>query len=150
MNLVKRLIFGILDRFGYVLVRTTDWRELHQRVGAADERRPALEDENRPATEAKPNTPQHPVSPEPSADQHEGSVVASDSDQVPDDVALLDLMLEDQATQNELYGTTNYYRAYDSESIPYLRNVGLTDFRTKAPSTIASFGAVDLKMPPAG
>jgi putative sugar O-methyltransferase len=150
MNFVKRLLVGILDRFGYVLVPATDWRELHQRVATAAERRPALEDKKRPAPEAKPDTPQHPVSPEPSAAQHKGSVVASDSDcpQVPDDVALLELMLEDQAKQHELYGTTNYYRAYDSESIPYLRNIGLKDFRTKAPSTIASFGAVDSKMPP--
>jgi len=68
--------------------------------------------------------------------------------QVPDDAALLDLMLSDQQRQSVLYGTTNYYRVYDAESIPYLRMVGLADYRSRAPTTIASFGAVDKKMPP--
>ena len=66
--------------------------------------------------------------------------------QVPDDVALLDLMLEDQAKQPDRYGATNYYRVYHNESIPYLRSVGLKDYRTRAPNTISSFGAVDSKV----
>jgi len=66
--------------------------------------------------------------------------------QVPDDVALLDLMLEDQENQPELYKSSNYYRVYHNESIPYLRSVGLKDYRTKAPRTISSFGAVDSKV----
>lgn len=68
--------------------------------------------------------------------------------QVPDDVALLDLMLNDQQTKPRIYGTTNYYKAYDRESIPYLRTVGLKDYRSKAPNTISSFGAVDSKVQP--
>lgn len=68
--------------------------------------------------------------------------------QVADDVALLDLMLEDQHSQHELYGTTNYYDVYHATSVPYLREVGLKDYRTKAPSSISSFGAVDSKMGP--
>jgi putative sugar O-methyltransferase len=67
---------------------------------------------------------------------------------VADDIALLDMMLSDQRLQSQLYDTTNYYRVYDAESIPYLRNVGLTDYRSKAPTSIASFGAVDKKMAP--
>jgi putative sugar O-methyltransferase len=68
--------------------------------------------------------------------------------QVPDDVELLDLMLADHSKQSQLYGTTNYYRTYDRESIPYLRDIGLTDYRTKAPLSIASFAAVDSKLHP--
>jgi len=66
--------------------------------------------------------------------------------QVPDDIQLLNLMLEDQDRQPQRYGATNYYHVYHNESIPYLRNVGLANFRTKAPNTISSFGAVDAKM----
>jgi len=66
--------------------------------------------------------------------------------QVADDVPLLDMMLGDHERQNALYSTTNYYRVYHDESIPYLRKVGLQDYRTKAPNTISSFGAVDSKM----
>jgi putative sugar O-methyltransferase len=68
--------------------------------------------------------------------------------QVADDLALLDLMLDDQRSQLKLYATTNYYRAYDVTTIPYLRDVGLTNFRSVAPTTISSFGAVDSRMPP--
>lgn len=71
---------------------------------------------------------------------------SNDSLQVPDNVPLLDMMLEDQERQPQLYGATNYYRVYHNESIPYLRKVGLKDYRTKAPNTISSFGAVDTRM----
>jgi len=66
--------------------------------------------------------------------------------QVADDLALLEMMLEDHQRQGDLYSTTNYYDVYHKESIPYLRKVGLADYRTKAPNTISSFGAVDSKM----
>ena len=68
--------------------------------------------------------------------------------QIRDDIALLEMMLADQEKQAKLYDTTNYYRAYDATTIPYLRDVGLADFRSKAPNTISSFGAVDSKLAP--
>ena len=46
------------------------------------------------------------------------SGLAREIRQVPDDVELLDLMLDDQRTTPKIYGTTNYYLAYDKDFDP--------------------------------
>lgn len=68
--------------------------------------------------------------------------------QVKDDIELLDLMLADQQKQPAIYGTTNYYSVYDTTTIPYIRQEGLTDYRTKSPLTFSTFAARDEKMAP--
>lgn len=65
-------------------------------------------------------------------------------EQVEDDLALLDLMLEDMGKASRLYQPTNYWKHYERGLLPELRTQGLHDFRRRPKSILKSFGAVDL------
>lgn len=72
------------------------------------------------------------------------SHVIREVEQVEDDLALLDLMLDDMGKTSRLYQPTNYWKHYERGLLPELRSLGLHDFRRRQKSVLKSFGAVDV------
>ncbi len=70
--------------------------------------------------------------------------------QVADDLPLLKLMLSDLASAPVEYRPTNYWTRYQDETVAYLTNVGLKNFRSAhwtgatGRNVVLSFGGVDL------
>lgn len=64
--------------------------------------------------------------------------------QVEDDPELLELMLQDLEKAPEEFHPTNYWKCYQAETIAYLREKGLKDFRSTTQGHLGSFGANDL------
>lgn len=64
--------------------------------------------------------------------------------QVEDDLALLDLMMEDLRAAPPLFQPTAYWQRYERDFLPEIRERGLHDFRRRENSVLSSFGATDL------
>lgn len=62
-----------------------------------------------------------------------------------DDPDLLDLMLADTKAAPDVYKPTKYWANYEKKLLPELKTLGLTDFRRRKNSILASFGATDLR-----
>ena len=65
-------------------------------------------------------------------------------EQVEDDPALLERMLEDTANADPLYRPTNYWEVYSRTFVSELRKNGLHDFRSRKFGIFNSFGAADI------
>lgn len=69
--------------------------------------------------------------------------------QVPDDIELLRLMLEDARRAPADYQPTNFWAVYENQFIPELERHGLRDFRRREQSVLHSFGAaISARRPP--
>ena len=66
------------------------------------------------------------------------------SNQVNDDLELLELMLADTKLASELYRPSNYWAEYEKKFIPELKRIGLRDFRRRENSVLSSFSATEL------
>ncbi len=64
--------------------------------------------------------------------------------QVPDDMDLLEQMMEDLERCDEFYRPTSYWIHLQKSFLPELRGKGLGDFRRRKGSVLSSFGATDL------
>mgnify|MGYP005668598551 CR=1 FL=1 len=64
--------------------------------------------------------------------------------QVPDDIELLNLMLEDSKSAPKFYQSTNFWENYIDEFLPELKTLGLHDFRRRSNSILSSFSAIDV------
>lgn len=69
-------------------------------------------------------------------------------DQIPDDFALLEEMMDDLKVASPLYQPTNYWAYYEKRFLPELRNAGLRNVRRRRDSVLSSFGATDLTIKP--
>jgi putative sugar O-methyltransferase len=67
--------------------------------------------------------------------------------QVPDDLELLKLMLDDTNQAADIYKPTNYWSVYEKRFLPELQKLGLHNFRRRKNSVLNSFGATDLFSP---
>lgn len=65
-------------------------------------------------------------------------------EQVEDDPALLERILENTANADPLYRPTNYWEVYSKTFVPELRKIGLHDFRSRKYGILRSFGAADI------
>lgn len=63
--------------------------------------------------------------------------------QVQDDFAALEQMMADMEAANELYRPTNYWQLYETRTMEEIRKFGLENYRRRADSVFAPFGAVD-------
>lgn len=66
------------------------------------------------------------------------------SEQIKDDIALLELMIEDARHIPEVYQPTNYWSYYQQNIIDHIRDKGLQNIRSSDNEFLSSFGARDL------